>query len=194
MAESMTPAEVALLNDNNGMGGGGMLFWIFALLILAGGGGFGFGGGNGNYVTQADLTNQLNAQSTQNQLQQLAVETANNNYETALLINNQTNQMLQQNNTNLINAIQGFNQVNQNMIAGFNAVGQQLNQIGYHLDQCCCEIKTQMLQNRLDDANAALVAAQNNISNYNQSQYILSQLGRFVAWTPSGTQTAAAGT
>ena len=47
-----------------------------------------------------------------------------------------------------------------------------------------------MLQNRLDDANAALVAAQNNISNYNQTQYILSQLGRFVAWTPSGTQAA----
>ena len=195
MAESMTPAEVALLNDNNGMmGGGGMLFWIFALLILAGGGNFGFNGNNGNYVTQADLTNQLNAQSTQNQLQQLAVETANNNYETAQLINNQTNQMLQQNNTNLINAIQGFNTVNQNLLSGFNNLGQQINQLGYHLDQCCCELKTQMLQNRLDDANAALVAAQNNISNYNQSQYILSQLGRFVAWTPSGTQTAASGT
>ena len=191
MAESMTPAEVALLNDNNGMmGGGSAFFWIFALLILAGGGGFGNWGNNGNYVTQADLTNQLNAQSTQNQLQQLAVETANNNYETAQLINNQTNQMLQQNNTNLINAIQGFNTVNQNMLAGFNNLGQQLNQLGYHMDQCCCEIKTQMLQNRLDDANAALVAAQNNISNYNQSQYILSQLGRFVAWTPSGTQAA----
>ena len=187
MAESMTPAEVALLNDNGAMGGGGMLFWIFALLILAGGN-FGFGGGNGNYVTQSDLTNQLNAQSTQAQLQQLAVETANNNYETAQLITNQTNQMLQQNNANLINAIQGFNTVNQNMQAGFNTIAQAINQLGFHLDQCCCEIKTQMLQNRLDDANAALVSAQNNISNYNQTQYILSQLGRFVAWTPSGTQ------
>ena len=193
MADGMSPSEVALLNDRDGfMGGGSAFFWIFALLILAGGN-FGFGGNNGNYVTQADLTNQLNAQSTQNQLQQLAVETANNNYETAQLINNQTNQMLQQNNTNLINAIQGFNTVNQNMLAGFNNLGQQLNQLGYHMDQCCCEIKTQMLQNRLDDANAALVAAQNNISNANQSQYILSQLGRFVAWTPSGTQASTAG-
>ena len=87
--------------------------------------------------------------------------------------------MLQQNNTNLINAIQGF-----------NTLGQKLDQLGYHMDQCCCEIKTQMLQNRLDDAQAALVAAQGNISNANQSQYILSQLGRFVAWTPSGTQAA----
>lgn len=180
MAEPMNAAEVALLNDRNDMfGGGGAFFWIFALLILAGGN-FGFGGNNrGDYVSQADLTNQLNAQSTQTQLQQLAVETANNNYETARLISEQTNQMLQQNNTNLINAIQGFNQVN-----------QKIDQLGYHLDQCCCEIKTQMLQNRLDDAQAALVAAQGNISNANQSQYILSQLGRFVAWTPSGTQAA----
>ena len=188
MADNMTAADVALLQDRGDMmGGGNAFFWLLALLIL-GGGGFGFNtGARGDYVTQADLTNQLNAQSTQGQLQQLAVETANNNYETAQLINNQTNQMLQQNNTNLINAIQGFNTVNQNMNAGFASVLNQLSQLGYHLDQCCCEIKTQMLQNRLDDANAALVAANNNISNYNQSQYILSQLGKFVANPPATT-------
>ena len=173
----MTPAEAQLLaRDGDMWGGGGAFFWIFALLILAGGN-FGFGGygnGTGNLVTQAELTNQLNAQSTQNQLQALGVQVANQNFETAQLISNQTNQMLQQNNTNLINAIQGFNTVN-----------QKIDQLGYHMDQCCCSIKQQMLQNRLDDANAALVAAQNNISNYNQSQYILSQLGRFVANAPA---------
>lgn len=177
MAEPMSASEVALLQDHDGMmNGGNAFFWIFALLILAGGN-FGFGNynnGRGDYVTQADLTNQLNAQNTQGQLQALSVQVANQNYETAQLINNQTNQMLQQNNTNLINAIQGFNTVN-----------QKIDQLGYHMDQCCCEIKTQMLQNRLDDANAALVAAQNNISNYNQSQYILSQLGKFVANAPA---------
>lgn len=200
---TLAPSDAALLaKDGDGMwGGNGAFFWVFALLLLSGGG-FGNWGNNnqrGDYVTQADLTNQLNAQSTQNQLNQLGIQMANQNYETARLVSDQTNQMLQQNNTNLINAIQGFNTVNQNMSAGFNTVNQnlnagvaalanQINQLGYHLDQCCCDIKTQMLQNRLDDANAALVAAQNNISNYNQSQYILSQLGRFVAWTPSGSQ------
>ena len=93
--------------------------------------------------------------------------------------------MLQQNNTNLINAIQGFNTVNQNMSAGFAAISNQLSQLGYQMDQCCCKIQTTMLQNRLDDANAALVAANNNISNYNQSQYILGQLGKFVANAPA---------
>ncbi len=100
---------------------------------------------------------------------------------------------MQQNNTNLINAIQGFNTVVQAMQAGFGTLGQQIAQLGYQMDQCCCSIKTQMLQNRLDDANAALVAANGNISNYNHTQYILSQLGRFVAWTPSGSQAAAGG-
>lgn len=197
MADTVTlaPSDAALLaNNNDGMwGGNGAFFWVFALLLLSGGGFGGWGNnGRGDYVTQADLTNQLNAQTTQNQLNQMGIQMANQNYETARLVSDQTNQMLQQNNTNLINAIQGFNTVNQNLNGGFAAIANQINQLGYQLDQCCCQIKTQMLQNRLDDANAALVAANNNISNYNQSQYILSQLGRFVAWTPSGTQAATA--
>ena len=102
--------------------------------------------------------------------------------------------MLQQNNTNLINAIQGFNQVNQNLQMQTNQLAQQINQLGYQMDQCCCSIKTQMLQDRLADTQAELVTANGVISNANQSQYILSQLGRFVAWNPSGTQaTTAAG-
>ena len=197
MAETsmLSPADVALLNDHgDGMwGGGGAFFWVFALLLLSGGGFGGWGNGRGDYVTQGDLSTQLNQQTMTNQLHSLGIETANNNYETAQLINNQTNAMLQQNNTNLINAIQGFNTVNQNMQAGFAGIANQLSQLGYQMDQCCCQIKTQMLQNRLDDANAALVAAQNNISNYNQSQYLLSQLGRFVTNPPVAAAVAAGG-
>lgn len=174
--DGLTSSDVALLaNRDDAMGGAAGLFWIFALLVLAGGGFGGFGSGRGDYVTQADLSAGLAAQTTQNQLQSLAVETANNNYETAQLINAQTNAMLQQNNANLINAIQGF-----------NALGLQVQALSSKMDDCCCSIKTQMLQDRYDDARIAL-------SNANQSQYILSQLGRFVAWTPSGTQ-AASGT
>ena len=191
--DGLSNSDVALLSkDNNMFDGGGAFFWIFALLVLAGGGFGGFGGGNA-YATQADLTSGLNNSQTQSQLQQIALSSANNNYETARLISEQNVQMMQQNNTNLINAIQGFNQVQQSMVAQNNQVLQAINQLGYQLDQCCCSIKTQMLQNRLDDAQAALVAAQGNISNANQSQYLLGQLGRFVAWTPSGTQAATNG-
>ena len=173
MENGLSNSDVALLSRDDGMfSGGGAFFWIFALLILAGGG-FGFNGGNGGgYVTSAEFQAGLANQSTQNSLQSLAVETANNNYETAQLINAQTNQMLQQNNTNLINAIQGFNQL-----------GSKIDNLGYHLDQCCCDIKTQMLQNRLDDAQAALVTAQGAISNANQSQYLLSMLGSYTPGT-----------
>lgn len=178
MDSNLTASDVALLN-NDGLGGNAFL-WIFALLILAGGG---FGNMNGNGLTQADLSAGLNAQTTQNQMQSLAVETANNNYETAQLINAQTNAMLQQNNTNLINAIQGFNQVNLNIQNQTNVLAMQLQAMSAKMDDCCCSIKTQMLQDRLADSQAQLVAAQNNISNANQSQYLLSQLGKFVPTT-----------
>ena len=164
----------------DGLGGGSAFFWIFALLILAGGG-FGFGGGFNrgpmpDVATKEYVTNVIDNQATQTGLRDILLSSANNNYETAQLINAQSAQMMTQNNTNLVNAIQGFNQI-----------GSKIDQLGFRLDQCCCDIKTQMLQNRLDDAQAALVAAQGSISNANQTQYILSQLGRFVAWTPSGT-------
>ena len=155
--------------------------WFLAILILLGGGNL-FGGNNGNYVTQAEMTAGLNNQATQYQLQQIGLSSANNNYETAQLINAQTNAMLQQNNTNLINAIQGF-----------NAVSQQISDLGYRMDKCCCDIKTQMLQDKLESTQSDLFAARTDISNAAQSQYLLGQLGRFVAWTPSGTQASTAG-
>lgn len=177
--DGLSNSDVALLanRDNDVFGGaGGSWMWFLALLVLMGGGNF-LGNGRGDYVTQAEMTAGLNNQSIQNQLQQIALSSANNNYETAQLIAAQSNAMMQQNNTNLINAIQGFNTVN-----------QQIADLGYRMDKCCCEIKTQMLQDKLDDSQARLVALQGEVSNANQSQYLLSQLGRFVAWNPSGTQ------
>ena len=184
MAEGVTSGDLALMRDSNGFGGNGL--WVFALLLLmfGGNGGWGFGGNRGPVgpapATADQVTQGFNNQNTQ----QILLSSANNNYETAQLINGQTNLLMQQNNTNLINAIQGFNAVNislQNMMA--------------KMDSCCCEIKTQMLQDRLSDAQAQKVALQNEISNFQQSQYILGQMGRWVGWATSGTQAStAAGT
>lgn len=192
----MSNAEVALLQDRGDMfGGNAMFFWIFALLILAGGGLGGLGlGGNGNYVTQAELTAGLNNNATQAQLQTIAMATENNKYEMAKVVGEQTNQILQQNNTNLINAIQGFNQVNQNLTNQTNVLSQQVQALDAKVSSCCCEIKTMMLQNRLDEAERRNVILQNSLDNANQSQYILGQLGRFVAWAGSGTQAATVAT
>lgn len=179
MDGTLSASDAIALRDNSGMfDGGNAFFWVFALLLL-GNGGFGYGG-RGDAVTSAELTSQINGSQIQSQLQQIALSSANNNYETAQLINQQTGQLVAQNNTNLINAIQGF-----------NSLQQQLSALGAHLDTCCCSIKTQMLQDKLDEANAKIVAQQNEISNNAQTQTILNTLGRFVAWAGSGSQSAA---
>lgn len=73
-------------------------------------------------------------------------------------------------------------------------LAQQIMALDAKLASCCCEIKTQMLQNRYEDERAANVALRNDISNFQQSQYILGQTGRWVAWSGSGSQTTPAGT
>ena len=180
---------------------GESFMWIFALLILLFGGnfgGFGFGGGRppipGDQVTQAELQAGLNNVATQNQLQQLGIATANNNYETALLINQLGGQITSQNNNNLVNAIQGFNALNQNISAVGANLGSKLDQLGFQMENCCCSIKTMMLENRLQDTQIQNASLRNDISNLQQSQYLLSQMGRFVAWAGSGSQAATTGT
>lgn len=165
--------ENSMLGNNDGL-------WIFALLILMFGGGFGWGGNRGPMAPEPASADQV-AQGFNNQnMQQILLSSANNNYETAQLINAQTNALMSQNNTNLINAIQGF-----------NAVNISLQNLQAKMDTCCCEIKTQMLQNRYEDERAKNVALQGEISNFQQSQYILGQMGRWVAWIGSGSQAAA---
>ena len=160
--------------------------WIFGLIVLLGlfgGFGNGFGGGNAamaGYATTQDVTNAIAAQTSALNQQGLLLSSANNNYETARLISDQNMSMMQQNNSNLINAIQGFNTVNGNIASGFASVNQNIANLGYKMEECCCSIKTMLLENRLQDTQIALQNAQNVAVNAEQSQYILSQLGSFV--------------
>lgn len=164
MDNSYSLADLAAVKDGGFGGSGSWLFFIVILFLFMGGG----WGGN----SQLDLSSQFAAQTSALNQQQILLSSANNNYETARLIDNLGNTIMQQNNTNLINAIQGFNQL-----------GSKMDQLGFQLQSCCCDIKTQMLQERLEDANAALVAAQGAISNANQSQYLLSMLGSYTPGT-----------
>ena len=162
--------------------------WIFAFLIIAvifGWGGAGVGG-NANvaaYATMADVNAAINNQSTQQALGAIQLSSANNNYETSRLISDQNMTMLQQQNSNLINAIQGFNQVSSNIANGFSNVSAQIADLGYKMESCCCGIKTMMLENRLQDAQIALNNQNARIVAAEQSQYLLSQLGSFVPTT-----------
>lgn len=161
------------MGDNAFMGGE----WIFAFLIIAvlfGGGGFGFGGGNA--LTVADINASNNAQTSLLNQQSILTSSMNNNYETSRLISDQTATYLAQSNTNLVNAIQGFNAVNQNISQGFAQTAQAIADLGYRMETCCCSIKTQMLQDRLQDTQFALQNANDIANNASQSMYLISQL------------------
>lgn len=169
--------------DNGGTFGEGS--WIFGLIVLLGlFGGFGNGFGNNNaamagFATINDVNSAINNQSVQQALNAGVLSSANNNYETAQLINNQTNAMMNQQNSNLINAIQGFNQVTNGMATGFANVNAQIADLGYKMENCCCSIKTMMLENRLQDTQADLLASRNANAIFAQNQYLLSQLGTY---------------
>ena len=175
------------------------LLWFFAFIFLAGGNGFGGLFGNNRVpmgpppATQEQLTQGLNNQSIMSELNALGLATANNNYETARLIQDQNLLMQGQNNTNLVNIIQGFNSMMMSMQNQTAQLGSKIDALGYQMSSCCCEIKTQMLQDRLADKTAEAVALQNRLDNAQQTQTILGNLGRFVAWAGSGSQAGTAG-
>lgn len=166
--------------------GGGWMFVLVILVVLFGMGGGLFGGGNATmagFATTADIQSAINAQTNTLNQQSILLSSANNNYETARLIDNQSMSMMNQNNTNLLTAINGFNTVSQNIASGFNSVNQNIADLGYKMEACCCGIKTMLLENRLQDTQIALQNAQNVAVNAQQSQYLLSQLGTFVPTT-----------
>lgn len=165
--------------DNGTFGEGSWIFGLIVLLGLFGGFGNGFGGGNAaaaGYATIADVNASNAAQTSALNQQSILLSSAQNNYETAQLISNQTMTYMNQNNTNLLTAINGFNAINQNIAAGFAQTAQSIADLGYRMDRCCCEIKTQMLQDRLQDTQFALQNANDIANNANQSMYLISQL------------------
>lgn len=187
------------MNENGGFFSGD---WLGAFLIIAvmfgGFGGFGFGGNAATAaaLTTADVQSMINAQTTQNTLENIMFSSANNNFENLKATQDQTTFLAQQNSNNLINAIQGFNAVSGQMTNGFNTINQgicnstaalqqSIADLGYKMDQCCCSIKTTMLENRLADAQAALSNAQDIANNSAQSAYLLGQLGKFVINAPA---------
>lgn len=170
------------MDNGSTFGEGSWIFGLIVLLGLFGGFGGGFGGNNATmagYATMADVNSAINNQSVQNSLNSALLSSANNNYETAQLINNQTAAMMATQNNNLVNAIQGFNQISSNLQNGFASVSSQIADLGYRMESCCCSIKTQMLEQRLQDKEAELLSSKNANAIFAQNQYLLSQLGTY---------------
>ena len=171
------------MGNNESVFGGS---WLFAFLIICiiFGGGNGLWGGNGN--TDRTIYDAINNQTTQTGIRDVLLSSANNNYETLQAINGQTMAIMQQNYTNQINAVQGFNTINQNITAQGAGIQEAISRLGYQLDSCCCSIKTQMLQDKYDALAEQYRTVQNDASNAAQSQYLLSVMGKWVA-NPAAT-------
>ena len=149
-------------------GGGGWLFAFVILILLLGGGSF--GGGD----VDAKINAAINNQTTQNGIRDILLSSANNNYETAMQIAGQNLLNEQQRSADQINIIQGFNQLS-SALAG----------ISNQLSSCCCDIKTTLLQSQYDDALRELNKAQAREIAQDQTQYLLSVMGKWVANAPA---------
>lgn len=163
---------------------------VFLIVALLFGGGFGFGGNRApavmpNVATVNDVNTAIANQSTQAGLQNVLLSSANNNYETARLVENQTMQLMNQNNTNLINAIQGFNNIGQQIMNQTNVLGSKLDNLGYQMESCCCSIKTLIKDNQIADLTQQLNNANNIAVNAAQTQTILNTMGKWVANAPA---------
>ena len=168
--------------NETSFGGGWVSVIIILLIVLMGFNGGLFGGNNATlagYATTADINAAIAQQTNALNQQSILLSSANNNFEVARLIDNQTMAITNQNNANMINAIQGYNNLGLSLQNGFSSLNQSIANLGYKMEDCCCSIKTMLLENRLQDAQTTINQQFTAISNAEQSQYILSQLGSF---------------
>ena len=132
----LSASDVLALDNNRGdfMNGGMGAFWIFALLLL-GNGGYGFGGNNAT-----DLAISQQAQTATLQNSNLQSQLADVRYDLAQSIGQQTDTLLNQNNTNLINAIQGFNTLGLQVTNQTNVLSSQIQSLASQLNECLKKI------------------------------------------------------
>lgn len=184
-------------NGNNGMfNGNGDWIWAFLLFALIGNNGWGgFGGGSrGNCATQADLSAGFANSEIMSDLNDILLGQAS--------MQNFINQGFAGVNATVTNGFAGVNNAictlgYQNQ-AGFNALGNQLA-------SCCCDIRTELMQNRylnekqtcdilagqnaqtraildyltgekIDTLNRKLAVAENEALTYKNNAYLISQI------------------
>lgn len=122
-----TPVYDVCGGNRDGMYGGGTWTWIFILFILLAWGGNGFGNGWGNNaalqgsLTRADLCDGFNFNQIENGIRGVQ--------------NGLCDGFYAQNTTML----QGFNGVQRDLCNGFATTNSNINQIGYQMQQCCCD-------------------------------------------------------
>lgn len=173
--DNMSLSDIAAVmpkntTDHDGfLEGNGIIILILFFLIF----GFGGWGNNGNGNLSADMQRGFDTQAVISKLDGLTTGLCDSAYENARLIEQNT-----------VTNMQGFNQTQMGMMQGFNGVQDSINNLSHQMEQCCCDLKTQMMQDKYETLNRDYQQALAAISNATQTQNILSSLGRYVTNPP----------
>ena len=162
--DNLSLADVAAVTrDNDGFFGGSNGLIILILFFLFGMNGNGWGNNNNRGVaTPDDVYNATNQQNVAGGIAGIREAICN---------------------TNMANA-QNTSAIQQTLNTGFDGITAQISNLGFQMSQCCCDLKTQMLQDKYDDVRYQLEQANTAVANAVQTQNILGSLGRFVTNPP----------
>lgn len=173
--DNMSLSDIAAVmpkntTDHDGfLEGNGIIILILFFLIF----GFGGWGNNGNGNLSADMQRGFDTQAVISKLDGLTTGLCDTAYENARLIEQNT-----------VTNMQGFNQTQMGMMQGFNGIQDSINNLSHQMEQCCCDLKTQMMQDKYETLNRDYQQALAAISNATQTQNILNSLGRYVTNPP----------
>lgn len=153
MDNGLSVADAMALTKNNENDGwfGGSGSWVFFLFFLLawGNGGWGGFGSNGmqGALTRAELNEGLNNQAVISKLDGIS--------------NGLCDGFYAQNTTML----QGFNGVERALCQGFNGVNSNVTNLGYQMQNCCCETNRNIDSIRYENAKNTCDIMQNNDRN-----------------------------
>lgn len=130
------------MNENSLFGGSGlMIFGLILLFMIFGGGGFGYGANGGVATLNADM--------------QRGFDTQNLNAQTSAILSavtNGTSQTIAASTANATNAINAIKDGNASLIREFGNVETALTALSGNMQNCCCDVKQQIMQSNYDGA------------------------------------------
>jgi len=169
--DTMTLSDIAAVTGNNResfLGGNGIILLILFFLVMGG-----FGNNKADLATATQVYDATTQQSVTNKMNDILEAVNKGSYSTARLIDNVN-----------YNMSQNTAAVTQALNCGFNGVNTNINNLSHQLEQCCCNLRSQMLQDKYDAVRNELNLAQIASANAVQTQNVLGQIGRFYVNQP----------
>lgn len=165
MENGMTPADVmAVTRNNDGWGdGGGSWIWIILVFACLFGGFGNFGGNAERYATTGDVQRGFDTQTLNSKIDALGSNLdarltginsgiCSSAYENARMVDNAALMTSNGFNQTQMAIMQNGNNIQSDMNCGFDKMAYQLADNRYAQQNCRCEVKQQIMQNRFENA------------------------------------------